>query len=77
MATVVKNITIATIKQAKYVSIIADSVLDVDHVDQFTFILKCVNKEESTAEQLSYFIHITSHSSQQTWKESIQVYKGD
>jgi predicted small integral membrane protein len=26
---------------------------------------------------LSYFIHFISHSSQQTWKESIWVYKGD
>jgi hypothetical protein len=77
MATVVKNISIAKVKQARYVSIIADSVLDIDHVDQLTFILKCVNKEESTAEQLSYFIHFISHSSQQTWKESIWVYKGD
>jgi hypothetical protein len=70
MATTVKNISIAKVKRAKFVSIIADPVLDVDHADHLTFILRYVNKEESTAEQLFCFILISFFSANMERKYS-------
>lgn len=63
MATNIKNrITgINKIKQAKYFSLIVDSTPDISHIDQLSFIIRYLDKENKIQERFLCFLHIEKH----------------
>uniref|UniRef100_A0A3Q2QGC9 DUF4371 domain-containing protein n=1 Tax=Fundulus heteroclitus TaxID=8078 RepID=A0A3Q2QGC9_FUNHE len=52
---------VSEVKMAKYFSISVDSTPDVAHVDQLTFVLRCVSPEGHSQERFLKFLPIESH----------------
>lgn len=61
MAEKTRQVIAEEIRDAKYFSIIVDLTPDLSHVDQLTFIFRCVSKEGKSVERFVAFEPIQSH----------------
>ncbi|XP_067119565.1 zinc finger MYM-type protein 1-like [Centruroides vittatus] len=63
---------VSEVKAAKYFSIIIDSTPDITHVDQLTFILRCLSEDRTPIQRFFGFIPIYSHSGESLKNELLQ-----
>jgi hypothetical protein len=52
---------ISEIRDAKYYGLSIDSTPDISHIDQLTFIIRCVQKDGNVVERFIKFIPVEQH----------------